>query len=150
MNQIELAAREVETVDPSCSLLEAARRMADQSVGCLIITDASSEVPLGIVTDRDLVMLMARGVDPSTQTVASLTTRELETLRADEGLQQATHKMRKHGVRRLPILDVEGRLAGIVSMDDLMVLLGRGMADLALAVEGELLHERAVKKRASD
>ena len=150
MNLIELASREVETVDLSCSLLEAARRMADQSVGCLVITDASREVPLGIVTDRDLVMLMARGVDPSAETVASLTTRELETLRAGEGLQQAAHKMRKHGVRRLPILDVEGRLAGIVSMDDLMVLLGRGMADLALAVEGELLHERAVKTRESD
>ena len=99
MNQIELAAREVETVDPSCSLLEAARRMADQSVGCLIITDASSEVPLGIVTDRDLVMLMARGVDPRTQTVASLTTRELETLRAgDVLLVKGSHGSAMHRV----------------------------------------------------
>ena len=79
--------------------------------------------------------------------MASLTTRELETLRAGEGLQQAAHKMRKYGVRRLPIVDAEDRLAGIVSLDDLLVLLGRGMADLALTVEGGLLQERAKKER---
>ena len=149
MDLIELAAREVETVESSCTLLEAARHMAAQCVGCLVITEPGSQLPIGIVTDRDLVVLLARGVDPSTETVAPLTTRTLETLRADEGLQHAAHKMRKHGVRRLPILDAEGRLAGIVTLDDLLVLLGRGMADLALTVEGELLQERTATRSGS-
>lgn len=142
MNLIELAAREVHTVEASCTVVEAARRMAAHSVGALVITDVSGEVPLGIVTDRDLVVLLARGVDPNTETVAPLASRKLETLQAGEGIQHVAHKMRRHGVRRLPIVDVEGRLAGIVSMDDILVLLGRGMADIALAVEGELQHEQ--------
>jgi CBS domain-containing protein len=142
MAPIELAAREVQTVRPDCTLLEASRRMVDEGVGCLVITDASGEVPLGIVTDRDIVVMLARGADPGLDTLAPLTRRSLQTVGAGESVQQVAHKMRKHGVRRLPILDVEGRLAGLVSMDDVLVLLGRGMADLALAVEGELRQER--------
>ena len=146
MDLIELAARNVETVGPDCTLLEAARRMVERSVGSLVIIESSGERPVGIVTDRDLVVLLAGGADPKTETVASLTSRGLETARAGEGLQHVAHKMRKHGIRRLPILDEQGRLAGIVSMDDLLVLFGRGMADLAMAVEGELMHERAGKR----
>jgi CBS domain-containing protein len=145
MSLIELAARNVETVGPDCTLVEASRRMVENCVGSLVITDPSGEVPLGIVTDRDLVVLLAKGVDPATETLASLTRPHLETVRVGDELQNVTHKMRKHGVRRLPVLDVEGRLAGIVSMDDVLVLLGREMADLALAVEGELAHERATR-----
>jgi CBS domain-containing protein len=143
MSLIELAARNVETVEPECTLLDASRRMVECSVGSLLITDPSGEVPLGIVTDRDLVVLIAKGADPVSETLASLTRSHLETVRVGEQLQHVTQKMRKHGIRRLPVLDVEGRLAGIVSMDDVLVLLGREMADLALAVEGELAHERA-------
>ena len=143
MSLIELAARNVETVEPECTLVEASRRMVECSVGSLLITDPSGEVPLGIVTDRDLVALLAKGADPATETLASLTRSHLETVRVGEQLQHVTHKMRKFGIRRLPVLDVEGRLAGIVSMDDVLVLLGREMADIALAVEGELAHERA-------
>ena len=142
MDLIELASRDVRTVDVSCTLLEAARQMSEHSVGALVITDESGDVPIGILTDRDVVMLLARGVDPQTETVAPLTRRKLETLEPGEGLQHVAHKMRKHAVRRLPIVDAEGRLAGIVSMDDILVLLGRGMADVAMAVEGELRHER--------
>ncbi len=146
MDLIELAAREVETVEPDCTLLDAARRMVECSVGSLVITEPGSERPIGIVTDRDLVVLLASGADPKTGTVAPLTERGLETATAGEGCQQAAHRMRKHGIRRLPIVDAEGRLAGIVSLDDLLVLFGRGMADLAIAVEGELQHERAGKQ----
>ncbi|MDJ0851412.1 MAG: CBS domain-containing protein [Myxococcota bacterium] len=145
MDLIELAARDVETVEPHCTLLEAARRMVDRSVGSLVITESPGGRPIGIVTDRDLVVLLAGGADPKVETVASLAPRGLETARPGEGLQHVAHKMRKHGIRRLPILDEEGRLAGIVSMDDLLVLFGRGMADLAMAVEGELQHERSAK-----
>lgn len=150
MSLIELAAREVQTVRPDCTLLEASRRMVDDGVGCLVITDGSGEVPLGIVTDRDIVVMLARGADPKLDTLAPLTRRSLETLEAGESLQQVAHKMRKHGVRRLPILDVEGRLAGLVSMDDVLVLLGRGMADLALAVEGELGEARGSPPASGD
>jgi len=145
MDLIELAMRKVEVVETGCTLVEAARRMVEHSVGSLVITDASGEVPLGIVTDRDLVVMLARGVDPHRETLAPLTRRELASVRLGEGLQHVTHTMRKHGVRRLPILDAEGRLAGIVSMDDVLVLLGRGVADLAMAVEGELQVERSRK-----
>ena len=146
MSLIELAARSVETIGPECTIVEASRRMVEHSVGSLVITDPSGEVPLGIVTDRDLVALLAKGVDPATGTLESLTRPHLETVRAGDDLQQVTHKMRKHGIRRLPVLDVEGRLAGIVSMDDVLVLLGREMADIALAVEGELAQERAATR----
>ncbi len=143
MPLIELAARPVETVDRSCTLAEAARLMVERSVGSLVITDAGSKTPTGIVTDRDLVVLLARGLDPQRDTVESLTDSPLETIRLGERLQHVTQKMRKSGVRRLPIVDDEGRLAGIVSLDDVLVLLGREMADLAMTVESELERDRA-------
>lgn len=150
MDLIELAAREVQTVGPGCTLLEASRRMLDHGVGCLVITDPQGSQPLGIVTDRDVVVSLARGADPRVDTVAPLTRRRLEVVRPGEGIQQVAHKMRKHGVRRLPIVDAEGALAGIVCMDDVLVLLGRGMADLALAVEGGLAQGRPAGSSASD
>jgi len=52
--------------------------------------------------------------------------------------------MRKHGVRRLPITDYRGQLLGIVSLDDIIRLLGREMADISEAIEGELEHERSI------
>jgi CBS domain-containing protein len=143
MPLIEMAARSVVTVEADCSLVEAARRMVESSVGSLVIADADRKKPLGIVTDRDLVVLLARGADPKRDTVAPLVRPGLETVSEGETLQHVTQKLRKHGIRRLPIVDEEGRLAGIVSLDDVLVLLGREMADLAMAVEGELANERA-------
>jgi Mg/Co/Ni transporter MgtE len=75
--------------------------------------------------------------------VGDLMRSPLHTVSTDESLGQATDTMRKHGVRRLPIVDSEGCLIGIVSLDDILMLLGHEMSDVAGTIESEIVHEAA-------
>jgi signal-transduction protein with cAMP-binding, CBS, and nucleotidyltransferase domain len=140
----ELAKRPLYTVEASCTVMEAARQMLDHSVGALVITDAWDSTPLGIVTDRDLVTMIAEGLDPREATLASLAWPPLETVSIADDLCEVTEKMRKRGIRRLPILDIEKHLIGIVSVDDLLVYLGHEMSDIAAGIETELAYERSL------
>ncbi len=122
-------------VDRSTSLVDAARQLMQHSVGALIITESSNPQPVGIITDRDLVAMIAKGLDPKQTNVDWFSQPPLETVGVDEGIDAAARKMRESGVRRLPVLDRDGRLVGIVSLDDVLVLLGREIADVASAVD---------------
>ncbi len=143
MSLLSVIRRPVVTVGPSCTVRDAARRMMAKSVGALVVTELSGATPTGIVTDRDLVALVAEGVDPDTATVACLAQSRLETVFTDQGVRDVTDRMHKHGVRRLPVTDRSGRLVGIVSLDDILVLLGREMADVAETIQEEISRERA-------
>jgi len=68
----------------------------------------------------------------------------LQTVHVSDSLSDATKKMRESGVRRLPIVDQESRLLGIVSLDDILVLLGRELADVAATITSEFEHERRI------
>ena len=149
MSVEKLMQRSVSTVDRSTSLVDAARQLMQDSVGALVIIDVSTSKPVGIITDRDLVAMLAKGLDPKQTNVDWFSQPPLETVRIDDAIEVATEKMRESGVRRLPVLDAEGRLAGIVSLDDVLVLLGREISDVASAVETGLVQERAVGSRAS-
>lgn len=137
-----LTQRPLRTVESSCTVREAAQRMADHSVGALVVTDASGETPLSLVTDRDLVIMLAEGLDPDRATLESLAAPPLETIDVGCRPADAAHRMRKLGVRRLPIVDAERRLVGIVSLDDILVALGREMADVENTIRSEISHER--------
>ena len=149
MSVEKLMQRPVSTVDRSTSLVDAARQLMQDSVGALVVIDVSTSKPVGIITDRDLVVLVAKGLDPKQTNVDWFSQPPLETVRIDDAIEVATEKMRESGVRRLPVLDAEGRLAGIVSLDDVLVLLGREISDVASAVETGLVQEHAVGSRAS-
>ncbi len=149
MSVEKLMQRSVSTVDRSTSLVDAARQLMQDSVGALVIIDVSTSKPVGIITDRDLVAMLAKGLDPKQTNVDWFSQPPLETVRIDDAIEVATEKMRESGVRRLPVLDAEGRLAGIVSLDDVLVLLGREISDVASAVETGLVQEHAVGSRAS-
>jgi predicted transcriptional regulator len=110
----------------------------------LVITDASGVTPLHIVTDRDLVVMIAEGLDPDAATVDCLAYRPLQTIGVGATLADAAQAMRVAGVRRLPIVDSERRLVGVVTLDDVLVALGREMADVEKAIRSELAHEREV------
>ncbi|MBP1686907.1 MAG: hypothetical protein H6Q33_3050 [Deltaproteobacteria bacterium] len=145
MSLTELTRAAVRTIQPSATVAEAARLMCEQSVGALVITDASEVTPLGIITDRDLVWMMAEGLDARRATVEQFARSPLQTVHVSDSLSEATKKMRASGVRRLPIVDQEGRLIGLVSLDDILVLLGRELADVAATITTELEHERRIR-----
>lgn len=131
-----IAEASVATIRPDCVLCEAARLMDMFSVGALLISDASEGPLTGIVTDRDLVRAIGQGADPKNDTVARFTERKLETLQADgPSLRQVAEHMARTGVRRLPVVDEQGRALGIVSLDDLLIELGEDLGNLAAAIK---------------
>lgn len=140
----ELARRGVQTIEEGRSVAEAAGLMCDHSVGALVITDGSGITPLGVITDRDLVWMIAEGLDPRESTVSQFVRTELETASVNDSLSDVTRKMREHGVRRLPIVDLERRLVGIISLDDILVVLGGELADVAAAIRGGIESERKI------
>ena len=108
-----------EWIDVDLTVTDAARKMADLDVGALPVCDDRGHLQ-GMVTDRDIVVkVLAAGKDPSGTRVADLTTqREVVTIGADDSVEEAIATMKKHAVRRLPVID--GRtLVGIVSQGDL-------------------------------
>jgi CBS domain-containing protein len=109
--------------------LVAARRMRDEHVGCLVVVRAAR--PVGILTDRDLVLrVLAEGRDPSRTPVSEVSTLDPIVVDEDSDLATAAARIRKHGVRRVPLVDREGNVSGIVTADDLVIAWGRELADL--------------------
>jgi CBS domain-containing protein len=115
------------------SVATAARRIRDHHVGCLVVT--RGDRPIGILTDRDIaIRVVAEGRDPSTTRIDEILTYDPLTLHDTDTIDSAARSMREHGVRRLPIVDVEGVVRGIVTADDLVVQLSRQLAALGDAL----------------
>ncbi len=126
------------TCDLTTTLSQVAQVMHVREVGSLIVLDGAGK-PTGIVTDRDVALKgYGRDLAPST-CVEEVMTRTLITIRADEDTGDALTKMMQHGVRRLPVMDAGGQLCGIVTFDDLVMLVEREGEALRRALEGQLV-----------
>jgi CBS domain-containing protein len=136
----EVCNREVVIVQPGETVLEAAQLMRRHHVGDVVVVEerGGRRVPVGIVTDRDLVLeVMAPQIDPATVTVKDILTTDLVTIKKDAGLFEAIEYMHAKGVRRLPVVDDNGALIGILTLDDLIELLADEMTALARLVKHE-------------
>lgn len=145
----ELCTPDVASCTAEISALHAARLMRDHHVGDLVILDENSEdgTPIGIVTDRDIVVeVLARDRDPAKVTLRDIMRVPLVIARASEEVEQALERMRAHGVRRVPMLDDEGKLAGIVSLDDLLRRLAADAAALAEVIAREQDREHRARR----
>ena len=121
----------------SASARELAEQMRAQSMGSLVIVD-DAERPVGIVTDRDLlVRVVATEADPDVILAEAVMSKPLATATSDEPIDSLVERMARAGVRRLPILH-DGELSGIVALDDLLVWLARELGDLADATRSEI------------
>jgi len=101
--------------------------MRDRKVGCLVVVRNGR--PSGVVTDRDLVVrVLAQGIDPTSAYIRDFVTYDPVTVSVDETIETAAERMRLHGVRRLPVVDERGDVVGIVTADDLLMLLGSELA----------------------
>ena len=134
-------ASTVQTIRPDTSLSEAAHIMARDSVGALLIREEKLGPLEGILTDRDIVKEIAEGCDPKRTTVARFLGRPVTTLAEGSTRSEITSSMRVHGIRRIPLVDSEGRVTRIVALDDLLIEIGQEMFDIARAIRVEFQHE---------
>jgi CBS domain-containing protein len=106
--------------------------MARYHVGAVVIVDLQR--PIGIVTDRDLALRIVAAHRPGEVPIRDVMSTDLVVAHTDQQLDTIVFKMREHGVRRLPLVDGSGALAGLVSLDDLEVLLAGELSSVAHAV----------------
>jgi CBS domain-containing protein len=124
----ELMTTVVEVLDPEASLKEAAMMMADSDIGALPVVDDGEVV--GFLTDRDIVVrAVAEGVGPSESTVAEIMSKDVAICRESEDLAAVKGRMMEKQVRRIVVLDGNGRLTGIVSLSDI-ALKGGGAGEV--------------------
>ncbi|MGE5505007.1 MAG: CBS domain-containing protein [Actinomycetota bacterium] len=115
----EVMTPDVVVIGPHASIRDAARRMRDRDVGCLPIADEGGRL-LGIVTDRDIaVRAVADNRNPAQTTVRECMSTDLVWVHDDLGVEDAAEMMEREQVRRLPVLDREQRLVGILSLGDI-------------------------------
>lgn len=122
----EVCNREVVVARGDETVLQAATRMRQLHVGAVVVIEErdGKELPIGIVTDRDVVIeVVAPGLDPKVITVGDIMASSLASVNEDTGVFEAIQYMRSRGVRRLPVVDRDGGLTGIVTLDDLLALL---------------------------
>ncbi len=136
----EVCNREVVIVQSSETLQEAAKLMRQHHVGDVVVVEerGGARMPLGIITDRDLVIeVMAPKLNPSAIKAGEVISSELVTIREDAGLFEAIGYMRSKGVRRLPVVSGNGGLVGILTLDDLLELLSEELSELVKLVKYE-------------
>ncbi len=134
----DICSKPAVTAAPETTVQEAAHRMRTRKVGALVVMNENGE-PKGILTDRDIaVNVVAQGQDPAKTQVGTLIRRKPTVIREDKGVLDATKLLSKHGVRRLPVVSREGKLVGIISLDDLLMLLGSELSHIASTLASEL------------
>jgi CBS domain-containing protein len=125
--------RTVHTVGVDESAVDAARRMREERIGALVVLD-DEQLPIGMVTDRDLALrVVGAQLDPATTPVRACMTSPLVTVHPSDDVAGAARKMRERLVRRLPIVDDDRRLIGLVVADDLVGSLGSALGALSAA-----------------
>ncbi len=137
----EICNRETIIVRRDDTAMETARLMRQHHVGDVVVVEYSDDgtrIPVGIVTDRDLVVeIVATGLDPATITAGDIMAPGLVSVKENTGIFETIQYMRAKGVRRLPVVDQNSTLVGIITLDDLMELLSEEFLALAKLVKLE-------------
>ena len=116
----DICQRDVDTATERENVWVAAERMHQRTVGTLVIVDQKRR-PVGMLTDRDLVVkVLVTGKRPNTTLVAAVMSSPIETVSVEASLEDALVKMSRCEIRRLPVVDHGGQLAGIISLDDII------------------------------
>jgi CBS domain-containing protein len=135
MSLSALLNRRVVTASPKDSLAKVGGLIEQENVGAVVVTEADR--PVGIVTDRDLALAVCvHGTSPQ-EHVQSVMTCPVSTISKDEGVYNATQQLMEQAVRRLPVVDQSGGLVGLVSLDDLLLLLSRELQNMAEGIKVE-------------
>ncbi len=144
----EFCNREVVISDKATSLVEIAKLMRQHHVGCVVVTEtlAENNVPIGIITDRDIVLeIVAPQLDFEAVAVGDVMSSDLLLAREVDGLWETLKRMRSRGVRRVPVVNDENILIGILTVDDILEILANEFSELVTLVNKERRKEESVR-----
>jgi len=143
----DLAIHKVVTVTSNTTLRDCAQAMREEHVGSVVLVDPGSPRPVGIITDRDIVVeAVAVGLDVTTLTAGDIATKPVITVRDDEDVLDALARMRENGVRRLPVTGPHGHLAGVLSLDDLLAALSEQFDSIVRVMVAERTKEGVTRR----
>ncbi len=149
MNVGAICNREVIIVERDDELVEAARLMRDHHVGCVVVVEPRREgnVPVGMLTDRDIVVGVVAEDAPDIPrlTGGDVMSYDLLVARQEDDLEEAIERMRRDGVRRMPVVSAEGTLAGLLALDDVLDQLAADLGQVAGVVAREQERERLLR-----
>lgn len=141
MKVSQVMTRDAGTIHVEDSLKEAAETMRSRDLGCLPVLDPQLKV-VGILTDRDICLTAGVENRPLSRIpVSAAMSREVYCCREDDGVEEAAEAMRKHAVRRLPVVDPMGKLAGVIALDDLAMEFLKEGSDLRNTLGGDRIIE---------
>ena len=140
----EYCNREVVVIEQDGSITEAARIMREYHVGDVIIvrSENGKRIPVGILTDRDVALeIVAKSADPEALRVGDAMSYELTTVNEDDDLMHVIEIMRDKSIRRVPVVDLDEALVGIITVDDLLDLMSEVFIDIVHLVHGQRRRE---------
>lgn len=120
---------------PDTSVKELAQTMDDEQIGDVIITE--DERPVGIVTDCDIALAYGRGEDLDSMDAQDLMTEDPVTIDEDAEDVELPKLMADEAVRRIPVVNDDGRLVGIATLDDVVAVVGEELDDVADVIEAQ-------------
>ena len=142
----EFCNRDVVIVDKDAQVLEAAQLMRAHHVGDLVVIEErdGKRIPVGIITDRDIVVeVVAKNIALDAVSIGDVMSFELTTAGEDDDIFDTVKSMRTKGVRRVPVVDKQGALAGILAVDDLLGLLEEFVGDVTgVIVRGQAREQK--------
>jgi CBS domain-containing protein len=132
----EILNRNVITIGPTAPVSEAAYLMMSEDIGAVVVVDEEMS-PIGILTDRDLVIwVIAEGRIPEEVIVEEVMSKDLVYVDEDTNILDILSTLSEYSIRRMPVTK-DGRLTGIVSVDDLIVVIATELTDLAMALSSK-------------
>ncbi len=142
MSLRNLCRKNVVSETPGTMVNEVAKLMEEKNIGSVVVQNiivSGEKEKFGIVTDRDIALrVVGKNLDPAkTQIDDVMTQNFVLVLNENLGLFEALEQVRNCAVRRFPVVDVDGNLKGIITLDDIIILLGKEIADVASIIENE-------------
>lgn len=146
MNIGDVCSKRVVMISKEASLIDAAKSMREHHVGDLIVVEerGDKQVPIGIITDRDIVVgVIAKDMEHfALLTVGDVMSFDLVTARQGEGVTEVTERMGACGIRRIPVVNEEGGIVGVLTFDDIVCFLASLVKNLSTLVCSEAYREK--------
>jgi predicted transcriptional regulator len=143
---LDLCSKNLVTIEKDASLISAAKMMKKNHVGGLIVTEKNNSLkPVGILTDRDIVLGVIAENLPLNMRVQEIMSRNIATVLSSEGISNVIDHMDREGVRRMVVVDDTGNACGLVSSDDIVRLVAQELSSIGHLVESQIEKEKSHK-----